>query len=226
MSQEFKITVKRNKLTVRFEYIIFPFVTGELQNALAKAKMDYVLIPAPKALPSPMGADLDWTGIIGKKGNVSILFDSVSQIIGVDGSDTTEVANVFLEILDIVKASVESTIDENATFYESYSSYSIETGESPLEKLGKIIPEGGLNEKIKNIIQEPVSNYGFHVYSTDKKIQSSDWFDISIQPATRRSEKTFVVTTVYRNKDKSKVEKFVSNHDDYLRKIFGELNKI
>ncbi|MCH8915847.1 MAG: hypothetical protein IIA82_08415 [Thaumarchaeota archaeon] len=226
MSQEFKITAKRNRLSVRYRYVIFPFVTGDLQNALARTKMDYVLIPPPKTGPTPIGVSLDWNGIIGKKGNVAIQFDSLPQVIGVDGSDLNESINVFLEILDIVKTSIEPTIDENAIFYELLSNYAIETGENPMERLGKIKPEGNLNEKIKNIIQEPVLNYGFHIYSSDKKIQSSDWFDINIQPAARSSEKTFDVMTVYRNKDKSKVEKFVSNHDDYIRKIFDELNKV
>lgn len=226
MSQEFKITTKRNKLTVRYKYIIFPFVTGELQNALAKTKMDYILIPPPKTPPTPIGASLDWTGIIGKKGNVAIQFDSVTQVIGVEGNEPAESVNVFLEILDIIKASLEPTIDDNAIFYELSAQYSIETGESPLESLGKIKPEGKLHENIEKIIQEPVSNYDFHIYASDKKIQSTDWLDIQIQPATRGSEKTFIVLVVYRNKDKSKVEKFVSNHEDYLRKIFNELKNV
>jgi len=226
MSQEFKITAKRNKLSVRFEYIIFPFVTGELLNALARTNLGFVLAPPPKTLLTPMGASLDWSGVVGKKGNIGVEFDSLTQIIGVEGSDTTELTNVFSEVLDIVKASLESTIDDYALFYELISNYSIETDESPLERLGKIKPEGNLHEKIKDIIQEPVSTYNFHICSSDKKIQSTEWSDIRIQPATRRSERTFDVMTVYRSKDKSKVEKFTSNYDDNLRKIFDELNKI
>jgi len=92
--------------------------------------------------------------------------------------------------------------------------------------LGKIRPENNLNEKIKDIIQEPVSMYDFHIYGSDYKIQSSDWFDINIRPTTKKSEKVFDIMTVYRSKDKSKIDKFVSNYDDTLRKIFDELNRI
>lgn len=224
MSQEFKITSKRNKLTVRYHYIIFPFVTGELLKALAITNLGYVLAPPPRAPPTPLGASLDWSGIIGKKGNVSLEFDSVSQIIAVEGSDPTESMNVFSEVLDVVKASISSTLDDNADFYELISNFAIETGESPLEILAKTSQEG-LNEKITNIIQEPVSTFSFHVCTSNKKIESTDWFDINIRPASRRSNKTFDVMTIYRNKDKAKVEKFVSNYDDYIRKIFDELNK-
>jgi len=226
MSQEFKIITRRNKLSARFKYIIFPFVTGELLNALARTSLGYILAPPPKIPPTPIGLSLDWSGIIGKKGNVALEFDSISQIIGVEGSDSAESMSVFSEILDIVKASIEPTIDDYANFYELISNYSIETGEKPLERLGKIKPEGKLDEKIKDIIQEPVSAYSFHICSSDKKIQNTDWFDINIRPTTRRSEKTFDVMTVYRSKDKSKVEKFTSNYDDNIRKIFDELNMV
>lgn len=225
MIQEFKITSKRNKLTARFGYIIFPFGTGELINSIARTNLGYVLAPPPKLPPPPLGGSFDWSGVVGKKGNVVIEFDSVSQVIGVDGRDISELINVFSEVLDIVKVSIEPGLENQAIFYELVSNYSVETGENPLERLGKIKPEGGLNEKINNIIQEPVLTYNFHIYGEDKKIQSTEWFDINIQPITLKSTKTFDVMTVYRSKDRSKVEKFVSNYEDYLRKIFDELNK-
>lgn len=227
MSQEFRIITKRSRLSTRLKYLIFPFVTGEFQNALERTGAEYFSVPIPRSPgPPPIGAALDWNGIIAKKGNTTIDFDSVAQVIGVEGDDTTELISVFSEVLDIVKAAIEPTIDENTVFYEFHSNYNIETGESPLERLGKIHPENNLNEKIKDIIQEPVSMYNFHIYGSNNKIQSSDWFDINIRPTTKKSEKVFDIMTVHRSKDKSKVDKFVSNYDDTLRKIFDELNRI
>jgi len=223
--QEFKITAKRNKLSVRYGYIIFPFFTGELLETLTKTKMDYVVSPPPKTPPVPMGQSIDWSGRVAKKGNVFLDFDSISQLIGVEGNEPIESVNVFFEVLDIVKASLEPKLDDHAQFYELISSYSIETGESPLERLGKI-NQSGLCEKVKEIIKEPVSTYGFHICTSTKKIEDADWFDIHIQPTTRRWNTTFDVMTVYRSKDKSKVDKFTKNYDDYIRKIFDELNKV
>lgn len=223
MSQDFKITLKRTKLSARYRYIIFPFTSGEFQNALARTNLDYIIAPPPQVPPPPLGAILDWAGSVAKKGNIMLEFDSLPQIIRTQGSDPIETVNVFSEVLDIVITSLEPTIDEYAHFYEFISNYSIEIGKNPLEILGKIKPEGGLNEKIKDIIQEPVSAFSFHVCSPSEKIENSNWFDLNIRPTTRRSDKTFDVVTVYRNKDKSKVEKFVSNYDDNIRRVFNEL---
>lgn len=226
MTQEFKIISKRNKLSVRYRFVIFPFYTGEFLNALSRTNMGYTLAPPPKTPPTPVGATLDWSGLVAKKGNVMLEFDSLTQIIGTEGSDTTEPMNVFSEVLDIVKASIEPTMDDYAHFYEFISNYSIDIGTAPLEMLGKIKPEGGLYDRLKDIIQEPVSTYSLHVHSSDKKVESSDWFDMNIQPVTQKWNKTVDVMTIYRNKYKAKVEKFVSNYDDNLKKIFDELIKV
>lgn len=226
MTQEFRIISKRNKLSVRYRFVLFPFYTGELLNALSRSNMGYTLAPPPKTPPTPVGATLDWSGLVAKKGNVMLEFDSISQVIATEGNDTTESMNVFSEVLDIVKASIEPTMDDYAHFYELISNYSIDIGKEPLEMLGKLNPEGGLYDKLKDILQEPVSTYSLHIYSSDKKVESPDWFDMNIQPVTRKWNKSVDVMTVCRNKDKAKVEKFVSNYDDNLKKIFDELIKV
>ncbi len=221
MSHNFKITLKRNKLTARHQYIIFPFTTGEYLSALSKTNLDYVLSPPPKTPLAPIGSVLDWSGTVGKKGNVSLVFDSLVQNIGVDGSDPIESLNVFSEILDIIKTSLEPKNDKFVNFYELISNYSVETGQSPLEKLAEINPEGGLYDKIQGIIQEPVSSYSLHVCSSGKKIESTDWFDIKIQPKPRNAEKTFDIMAIYRSKEKSKVDSFVTNIEEYFQKILA-----
>lgn len=225
MDQEFKITTKRNKLTVRYRYIIFPFFAGDFLGSLVKMNMGYVVAPPPKTPPVPLGQTLDWAGIVAKKGNILLEFDSSAQIIGTEGSDPIESVNVFSEVIDIVKTTLAPDIDKYAHFYELISNYSIETDEKPLELLGKI-DFSGLNKKITEIIQEPVSTYGYHFCSSNKDIENTDWFDVNIQPTTRRWGKTFDVLTVYRSKDKSKLDTFTTKYDEYIKQIFGELNKI
>lgn len=135
MPQSFKISGKRNKLSARYQYIIFPFSTGEYLSALAKSNRGYVLAPPPKGPQPPIGTSIDWAGTIGKKGNILLDFDSLTQLIGVEGSDPVESVNVFSELLEIIKTSVEPKIDDFLNFYELVSSYTVETGENPLEKL-------------------------------------------------------------------------------------------
>ncbi len=226
MSQEFKITAKRNKLSVRYRYIKFPFAAGEFLDTLAKADMGYTVAPPPNAPPPPMGQVLDWSGMIASKGDVSIELDSFMQIMGCRADDITQLTNVFFEVIDILETSLVPNLKEYANFYEFISNYGIETGEAPLERLGRIIPEGKIYEKMKEILQEPILAYNFHIRSADKKIESTDWFNMNIQPTSRNSDRIFDVQTIYRDKDKLKVEKFASNYEDNLRKIFDELNKV
>lgn len=224
MSQDFKVTSRRNKISVRYQFVIFPFGTEELLNSIAKTNLGYVLSPRPKT-PIPMGATLDWSGTIGKKGNVLLSFDSLTQLIGVDGAQIEECGNVFSEVIDIIKTTMEPEIDNNIFFYESVSNYTIETGKSPLEVLGKIKPEGKTYEVISEILQQPVASYSLHLFSPEKKVQSTEWFDFRILPVTLKSEKVYDVTVVRRSKDKSTVDKFLSNLEEFIRKIFAEIEK-
>ena len=226
MSQDFKITSRRNKITVRYQYVIFPFGTEELLNNLARTNSGYVLAPPPKTpVGRPMGATLDWSGTIGKKGNVLLSFDSISQIIGVDGTQIEECVNVFSEVLDIIKTTMEPEFDNHAIFYESVSNFSIETGNNPLQVIGKIKPEGKTYDVLSKIFQESIATYSLHLFSPDKKIESTDWFDFKIQPVTLKSEKVYDVMVVNRNKDKSNVDKFLSNLEESIRNVFVEIEK-
>jgi len=224
MSQDFKITSKRNKLSVRYQYIIFPFSTGELLKNLARTNFGYVLAPPPKAVNPPIGATLDWSGIVAKKGNISLYFDSLSQILGVEGATSDECINVFSEVLDIIKTT-EPEIDNHAFFYELISNYTIETGKSPLQTMGKIKPEGKIYDTISEMFQIPIATYSLHLFSLGEKIESTSWFDFKIQPVTTKSAKVYDVMVVYRDKEKSKVDKFFTNLEENVRKTFVEIEK-
>jgi len=221
LSQEIIFTTSRNKFSVRYKYIIFPFFAGEFLGSLVKTNSGYVVGPPPQG-NVPLGQTMDWAGMMAKKGKNMIFFDSLTQVIEVEGSNIIESNTVFSEVLEILKGTLEPDMTKNAQYYELSSNYSVETGERPLNRLGKI-EFGGLNEKIKEIIHEPVSTYGFHFCSANSEIESTEWFDFNIQPTTRRYDKTFDVMTVYRSNDKLNVDKFASNYDGYLKKIFEAL---
>ena len=224
MSQmNFKIIAKRYRYSIRFQYIIFPFTSSELMNALARTNLGYILSPPPKA-GIPIGISLEAGGLIGKKGNTSIFFDSSLQVLAVEGLDYMETINVFSEIIDIIKSTLVPDSDKKVIFYEIISNHNVEIGQSSMKILGKQRFEGGLNESISKILGEEVSNYSIHMCSTSEKIDDPNWFDIQIQPFNRRPDVAFDVITVYRKSEKDMVDKFGKTLEDNLKKIFEFLS--
>jgi len=191
-------------------------------KTLERTNMGYVLPPPPN--PNVFIDELDAAGPIAKKGNTTIDFDSVSQVVGVNGLDAIEVINTFSELWDIVKETLEPNIDKRVNFYEYISKHTVDNDQNPLEILGKKKYENGLSDTISEILQEKSSNYSIHICSPDIPVDNPNWYDIQIRPHGRRPEKLFEISTVYRKPEKDKVEKFVKNREDRIRDIFKILS--
>lgn len=225
MSQKiFKITSKQYRYSVRFRHIIFPFTSSELLSALARTSSGYTLAPPPR-VNIPVGTSIDASGIIAKKGNSIINFDSVLQVLAVEGQDPVEIITVFSEIIDIIKTVLVPELEKNTVFYELIANHTVEIGQSSMKVLGKQRLEGTFNEFVSKTLGEEVSNYSIHISSSPTgKIDDPNWFDMQIQPFNRRPDVAFDVMTVYRKSERSMVDKFGKTLEENLRKIFEFLS--
>lgn len=212
------------RLSVRYNYVIFPFATSELLAELTRLNADYSLVPIPRGAKPPIGAKLDWSGQVARKDNVTIDFDSISQTIAAEGKNPSDTARIFTEIDEIIKSNLYLNLEERIRFYEVTLSYSIKTGKNPLKTLGKIKPEGKLYDSLEKILNEPISNYSLHFCKQTKSVESSDWFDLRIHPVAPKSMSVFEVLAVYRNKNRSKVVDFSTNIENIISQIFTELD--
>lgn len=218
----FKIKSKRYRLSARFQFVIFPFTTGELLNALARVNLGYTLAPPPKT-PVPVGTNLDWSGVIAKKNNVLVDIDSVSQMIGVDSQNPVDAVTIFSEILDIIRVSLVPDLDEHQFFYELISNHVVEIDQNPLELMRKH-GNSDIIDSVSEILEESFSNYSVHLSSVGNTVNSTTWYDLKIQPTTLQSNKSFDVMTVYRKPTKESIDKFAQNIDQKLHSIFDVLN--
>ena len=218
----FEIKSKRYRFTVRFGHIILPFNGGMLMSSFAHADLGYVL-PSP---PQGSGSieTFDAAGPIAQKGDVMIDFEPTTQVIGVTGLDEMNTSNVFSEILDIIKTTITLTMEEKIMFYELFVNLTIKTGQNPLELLGKLKFENGINEKISSALGEETTNYGIHVCSSGIVIDDSNWHDINIHPFPRSPDTTFSVAAVYRKSKLEQVIKFGNNFEENIKKFFETIN--
>lgn len=212
------------RLSVRYNYVIFPFGTSELLAELARLNAGYSLSPPPRILKPPIGAKLDWSGQVATKDNITIDFDSISQTIVAEGKIPVDAARIFTEIDEIIKSNLNLNLEENIRFYEVTFSYSIKTGKNPLKTLGKIKPEDKLYDSLEKILNEPISNYSLHFCKQTESVDSPDWFDLRISPVASKSMSTFEVIGVYRNKNRSKVIDFSTNSENIVSQIFTKLD--
>lgn len=194
-------------------------------TAISQSNLGFVLAPPPKG-NTPVGTSLDWSGVIAKKGNTLVDIDSVSQVIGVDSIDSLECATVFSEILDIIRAWLEPDLNNKIIFYEFLANNSIKTSKNPLESIRSHKFQNDVEQSITEIIGEDYSAFSIHLSAPLNKIDDPSWYDMKIQPLTRRPDREFDVMSVYRKIDFDKVVTFAKSYDENLVKIFNKLELV
>ncbi len=224
MNENLKIISKRNKLTARYNYIIFPFTSAELMLNLNQMNLGYQLLPPPRSPNMPIGTKADWNGPIAKKGNAVIDIDSLPQVLGVESPSPEEASDIFDEVQEIIKNTLVKDLDSHTRFYELVSNYSIQLKNSPITTIRKIKPENDLYGRIGTILGEEIASFGMH-FSSTTEIESTHWFDLKIQPLVTKMDSVLEFMIVYRDNDKTKIDKFAKNIEDYISKTLIELEK-
>lgn len=219
-TEQLKIFPEDIRLSVRYNYILFPFYTMDLLSSLARTQSGYTLAQPPKSPKPPVGAKLDWAGPIARKDNVIIDFDGLPQIMGAEGKSPNDVVRIFSEVENTLYAL--GLKEENIRFYEAVANYSVETSKNSYEVMSKIKPQGDLFEKLERIFNEQIFSYAIHFRNKGDTVERHDWFDMRIQPSGGKSS-VFDIVTVFRNKEKSKVTSFLSNIEKSMEQIFQNL---
>lgn len=206
-------------VAVKTNFIIFPVDIIELMNLLGES--GYVIPQKPQ---TPVGAKLEMSGIVAKWGNVSIDFDSGKQLLGCRGNSISEVLNSFMDIHNKVAKEFSLDLKAMAHYYESISIYRAKTGHNPIETINKT-GRNDIYEEVGSILKMRVSPYSLHLCTPEKSVNSLNWLDMSIKPLSYKSDSTYEIVTVIRNKEASPVMEFVSRLEFYISEILSRLER-
>jgi len=215
---EIKLIPISNRIAVKRNYILYPIDSIELINALARSNTGYMVAPRRGPTP-PLGSRLDAVGPIARKGETTIDFDYVSQIIGVNGSNPREVTATLAEVESIIRDDLKINIDENIRFYESSSNYQVNTGKNPLKELAKITAPKDLYSSLSDILGMPIAAQALHISQKSETIENPEWFDMDIKPLPHRATYLYDVTTIFRRLTRSPVVEFLISIESITTKL-------
>ena len=214
-----------NRFAAKRNYILYPIESIDVMGVLAKSNTGYLVSPPPRGPRPPVGTRFDAVGIIARKGNCTIDFDSVTQIIGVEGPDPREVIATLFDVESIIQRDLKLNIEENIRFYEIMSNYQVETGNNPLKVLGNIRQPKEMYDSISGILNEEITNQSIHISSRSDTIETPNWFDISIRPLPNRSSKTYDVMIIFRRSKKGEVAEFLKSIENKISNIIATIEK-
>jgi hypothetical protein len=197
------------RFSIRFNYLLFPFYIEDLLGQMAKTGYTLTVPPPPK-IPAK-GIRLGGKGKIAQKGDVEIDVNDEKGVLGATSSSPALAMRSLNEMLQLIKDNLGVDLDERAAFYELIGGFDVETDKNPLERIGQISEKSRHFGQFNKILGENISNYTLRLVPRGRIPNQTEWFEIKIEPDVIKPTSDYVVSVIYRSKDKSAVERFTQD---------------
>ncbi|MBM4462887.1 MAG: hypothetical protein FJ012_06065 [Chloroflexi bacterium] len=209
------------RMTVTLAPVIFALDFGDLARALKKNGYDLALQVPPLAIGQRIGG----SGIIAKKGNITIVADSERRYVGVDGTSLPDVLSSFDELTRIVKDDLWVDIRAKAAFYEAIVRMNVLGHVNPTETVESFFSNLDAVKALEPILGEPTSLFTIRLVPKGKLTGEQEWFEVKIEPDLARPDSTYMVEVVYRKSDYEKVKDFVSAIDQKIDLVLDKMEQ-
>lgn len=198
-------------------FVLFPIDSIDLMNVLVRR--GFIPTPQRRNIPdAPLGTRIEVSGIIARRGQVSVGLDGELQLISAFGPNPREVAITFNDLITTVRQDLGIDPNTNLKFYECTSTIHVQSGNNPLQNLNSI--EGGnIVGRLGTILNFDVRTHAIHISSPSDTINRPDWFDMYIRPVPMKSNSTYEILTVFRRPAMTEVFEFLSRIEERVRDI-------
>ena len=211
---EGKLHIISFRFSTRLNYLIFPIDGRALAEALVKAGFSVSGIPSARP-----GRRIEFSGEIGRKGDVVVDGNPQSQVFGVTAKSCESAMNGFAELKEAVSSCSDVDMDKEGRFYEIMGDFEIDSAKSPLGSVGHLFRENQLLKNAGSILGQDVSLFTVRLVSKEKVPNQEEWLDVTLEPYVPMPTKKYLVSVTFRSKDKSKVQAFGTDLEQKLLKL-------
>jgi hypothetical protein len=203
MNQENPVNMIRMSLLVRWRTILFPFEQSQLIKQLPEN--GYVLTDEIRNRIPSYGARVEVTGVVARKGDVSLIFDTSRPGFQIEGADNESMVDE-LDILEgMISDSFNVESESIARFYEVDAQALIRSRKSPIEVVRLYGADAGKFEQIGDIIGIETGAYGFKISSMMSQPSDEDWFEMLLEPNSRSPHTDYFAYLILRKNNRMKV---------------------
>jgi len=159
---------------------------------------------------------LEVSGIVGRKGGVSVRLDAVRQVLGVNAPDV-KTALVEMDSLEsLVKNEFDLDSSSLAQFYEFLAGLTIRAKKNPLEIWYTHFEQVPIIRKTSEVIGTEVSPFGIRLAPKGEVPNQANWFDIRTEPLVQSAIEHHDIEVIFRRSRRDEVSAFVRKFDDVL----------
>lgn len=206
---------RRLSLAVKYGSVLFPF--DHVQFLRALSKQGFTL---PESIgPVPLGRRLEVSGIVGRKGEVSVRLDAERQVLAVEAPDV----ETSLVEMDSLESLLESEFDIDspslAHYYEFLAGLTVKAKKNPLESWYAHFAQVPMIGEASKVLGTEVSPFGIRLAPKGEVPNQPNWFEIRIEPLVRSATAYHHIEVVYRRSSRDEVFAFVRKFEDTLSAI-------
>jgi hypothetical protein len=207
----------RVRISLRFDYVLFPFDIVELLENLAKIGYALTVPPPPRMVGQ--NVRLSAKGKIAQKGDIEIEVNDERGVIAASSSVPTLAFKSLNEIIQLIRDKLGVDLTEKASFYEIIGNLDVKTGRNAMEMVERISEKNKYMEELGSTLGQDVSSYTLRLVPRGQVPSQTEWLDITIEPNIVKPSTTYRVLVIYRSKDKPKIERFVQSLMESLAKV-------
>ena len=212
----------RLRLSARYKYIIMP-----IDPLILVEKLREVGFSLPARMPRPpagTGFTYQPVGSIGQKGENSVELDLGKGIIGIEGAKSDEVIKDFQLTEKILSEEFSVDIENRTWFLVCIAEMTLPGHKSAIETARTQFAESKLFHEIGQIVGETPIQFGLRLASKSSQPLDENWLDFKIEPLVNDA-RSYYVSVVYRNANRSKVYNFLTGLEDKVEKVIQTVER-
>jgi hypothetical protein len=209
-------------LSVKYSSVLFPFEPIQFLRALSKQGF---ILPESVGGPVPLGMRAEFSGIVGRKGEVSARLDAARQILGVHAPEVKSAVTEMDLLESLIKTEFSLDSSSLAQYYELLASLTVKAKKNPLECWQTHSAQLPIIEKAAQVIGMEVSLFGVMLTPKGEDPNRADWLDIRIQPLIQSARDHHNVEVVFRRSRRDEVFAFARKLDNTLSNLLALVEK-
>ena len=217
-----KVVAKNLRLSARFGNVVFPIDMTEFAKTLMNSGYTLATQIPP---PDPVSITrLAYAGPIARKGSLFVDANSEKQFIGVSDADLSNLIKGFEEVLRFVTDKDKVGGPLVPWFLEFQGHYEYVSGKSPLKMLKELSMGVKFLSSWNATLKKETSFIGFKVAPASQGPDSSEFFEVVVEPSPGRSDSSFEVIVIMRSANSKAVRDFAKASEKTIHELMSSFH--
>lgn len=208
---------RRLSLAVKYNTVLFPFDSIHFIRALSKRGF---VVPESVG-PVPFGTRAQVSGVVGRKGNISVRVDTDRYIVGVEAPVIEQVLDEMDAVENLLAEEFDLQSPRLAHYYEFLADMTIRARRNPLESWPMHFSTTSIMGRFAEVLGMDVAPFGVRLVARGVVPDQPDWLELRVEPSIQSPTDHHFVEVVFRGSDRAAVSEFIRKFEASTRNLLS-----